>query len=197
MLGRAGGARALEPARGGQAGFTLIEVSLVVAILGILLLLGAMRMDTLTPERSLVSAARRLRATLEEMHNAVLLRGQAGTLVYDLTKETYRLEFQPPPPEEGVTGPQPSEILLEGTLPEGVAFQKVLRKDVPDQAEGELRLRLTAGGACPPHAVQLGLADGGPAVQTLRVDPLLGSVQIFPEAKAFDALFSTLPDDRP
>ena len=96
-----------------------------------------------------------------------------------------------------MTVPQPLEVLLEGTLPEGVAFQKALRKGVPDQAEGELRLRLTAGGACPPHAVLLGLRTGGPAVQTLRVDPLLGTVQIFPEARTFDALFSTLPDDRP
>jgi hypothetical protein len=170
----------------------------VVALLGILLILGAMRMNTLTPERSLVSAARMLRATLEEMHNAVLLRGEAGTLVYDLAKGTTRLEFQPPPPEEGVIlPPPPSEVLLEGTLPEGVAFQKVLRKGLPDQSEGELRLRLTAGGACPPHAVLLGLASGGTAVQTLRVDPLLGTVRILPEAKTFDALFSTLPDDRP
>ena len=169
----------------------------MVALLGILLVLGAMRMNTLTPERSLVSAARVLRATLEEMHNAVLLRGETGTLVYDLGRGTTRLEFPPPPPGEGVTSPQSAEVLLEGTLPEGVALRKVLRKGVPDQAEGELRLRLTAGGACPPHAVLLGLTSGGDAVQTLRVDPLLGTVRIFPEAMGFDALFVTLPDDRP
>ncbi len=186
-----------EEARPLTAGFTLIEISLVVALLGILLLLGATRMNTLTPERSLTSAARMLRATLEEMHNAVLLRGEAGTLVYDLSKGTYRLEFPPPPPEEGLFVLQPSEILLEGTLPEGVVFQKVLRKGVPDQVGGELRLRLTAGGACTPHAVLLGLAAGGTAVQTLRVDPLLGTVQIIPETKPLDALFNAFPDDRP
>ena len=169
----------------------------MVAILGILLLMGAMRMDTLTPERALNSGARMLRASLEEMHNAVLLRGQAGTLVYDLTKGCYRLEFPPPPPPEGVAGAQPPEVLLEGTLPEGVVLRKVLRKGVPDQVAGELKLRLTAGGACPPHALELGLAAGGTAVRTLRVDPLLGSVRILPEAAAFDSLFTFLPDDRP
>ena len=179
-------------------GFTLIEISVVIAILGLLLLIGMVKMDTLTPERSLESAARMLRASLEEMHSAALLRGVPAMIVYNLTEGSYRLESPPPPPDPDALAslPSPPETFLEGHLPEGVAFKRILRRGMPDQADGELKLRITSGGACPPHAVVLGLASGATARRTLRVDPLSGAVEIAPEEKPFDQLFVYLPDER-
>ncbi len=183
-------------------GFTLIEISAVIVILGIILVMGMVRVDSLTPQRSLISGSRVLQAALQEMHASVLLRGEPATLVYDLTGGGYRLEYPPPAPlpdalplPPGSPPPSP-EVSLEGRLPEGVCFRRVLRRGVPDQAEGELRLRITSGGACPPHAVVLGLDAGEGPVEILRVDPLSGDVTAFGEEKPFEQLFTYVSDDR-
>ena len=172
-----------------RRGFTLIEVATVIAILGVILLVGAIKADSLTPERTLLSGARMLKSTLEEMRNAVLLRGEAADLVYDLTKGTCRLEIQP-------TASTEVETLLETRLPEGVVLRMLLRRSVAEMTSGEARLRLSPGGSCPPHALVLGLSEGGKAAQTLRVDPLTVPVGSYPEEKAFADLFSFLADER-
>lgn len=168
--------------------FSLIEIAVVMAILGLLLLLGALRMDSLTPERTLDSAARVMRATLEEMRNAAMLRGEPATLVYDLSQGTCRIEFA----ADATAG----EPLLETRLPEGIAFRALRRRGAPEQREGETRLRMTSGGACPPHTLVLALTTGGMAVRMLRVDPLTGSVDVSAEEKAFDEAFTFMSDER-
>lgn len=182
-----------------RRGFTLIEMAVVAAILGLILFLAATRADGLTPERSLSSGARVLAATLEEMRHAVLLRGESGTLVYDFAARACRLEM-PAPLAEGASllglPSAPPEILLETTLPEGTVLRRILRRGKPEQVEGTLRLPVDPGGSCPPHAVQIALAEGT-AVRTLRVDPVLAEVRVWDEAKDFESLFEFLTDDRP
>ena len=184
-----------SPSRGA---FTLIEISVVVAILGLILLVGAFRMDGMTPTRSLETGARNLRAAIESMRDTALLRGEAGALVYDLDGRSWRLEYPPPPPDPAapVQAAQVPERFLEGTLPDGVVFRAVLRRGLPDADKGEVRIRLTPGGACLSHAVVLGLAAGGDSARTLRVDPLTGIVSVMDTAKAFADLFEYLPDER-
>lgn len=172
-----------------RRGFTLIEIAAVVAILGVVLLVGALKASGLSPERTLLSGSRTLRATLEEMRSAVLLRGEPADLVYDLTGGSCRLEVLP-------TSSTEVEILLETRLPEGVAFRKLLQRSAAEKSQGEARIRISPGGACPPHAVVLGLTEGAKAVQTLRVDPLTRTVTAFPEEKAFADLFLFLADER-
>ncbi len=171
--------------------FSLIEMLLVLAIIGLGLAVGAAKMDAWAPDRLLDSGTRQLRANLEEMRHAVLLQGEPAVLVYDLTAGTCRMEVPAADPTA-----VSSESLLETALPEGVRILRVQRRGVPDLTSGELRLRLTASGACPAHGVVLGLAADGKQVRTLRVDPLFPGVDLVEEPRTFDQLFSFLPDDR-
>ena len=176
-------------------GFTLIEIAVVIAILGLMLVLGAMRMERLSPERALDSGARQLRSTLEAMRDAVVLRGEEGTLVYGLGTGTCRLET-PPEATSDTNAKQEPEILRSFLLPEGVRLVRLQRRGAPDETTGEVRLRISPGGSCQAHSLLLGTADSGTAVRTLRVDPLLPAVSLYPEEKPFGELFSWTSDER-
>lgn len=171
-----------------ERGFTLLELAVVAAILGMVLLLGARRLDVLTPDRVLDAEARRLKAVLEQARSAVALRGSAAEIVYDLDAGSYRLEF----PGEG--GP---EVLLEGAFPEQVRFKRILRQDPPETSAGVLRLPLTASGGCPPHAVELVNEPEGAAFRALRVDPVLPFVEVLASQTPYATLFESMEDDRP
>ncbi|GEM_PF-5948865 len=186
------------PRRSRSRAFSLVEILLVLALIGLSLMIAASKMDTLSPERALESASGTLRSQLEEMRHATVLQGEPATLVYDLSAGTCRMELAPPAPEPGVL-PDPQapamESLLETELPEGIRILKIQRRGVPDTTTGELRMRLTGSGACPAHAVVLGVTEK-PWVRTLRVDPLFPGVEVFEESRTFDQLFSFLQDDR-
>ena len=179
--------------------FSLIEIMLVLAIIGLGLALTASRMASSDPTRALDGASRTFRASLEEMRHDVLLQGEAATLVYDLTAGSCRMEVPPAQADPGAPADPTaatSEALLETTLPEGVRILRIQRRGLPDLTSGELRLRLTPAGGCPAHLVVLGLPSDPKQVRTLRVDPLFPGVDLVAEAKTFDQLFSYLPDDR-
>ena len=179
-------------------GFSLIEIMLVLAIIGLGLAIGAVKLDAMTPERALEGGTSQLRTSLEEMRHAALLGGEPSVLIYDLSAGTCRMEVPAPEPEPGtvVDPAAPStESLLETALPEGVRILKIQRRGLPDVTTGELKLRLSASGACPPHALVLGLTEK-PWVRTLRVDPLFPGVDVYEEPRTFDQLFSYLQDDR-
>jgi type II secretion system protein H len=78
-----------------QHGFTLIELSLVLLIMGILLTLAVPRIG-LIGEARLDAAAEKLAATLSYIHDEAALRGRIYRIQFDLDRESWSVESQAP-----------------------------------------------------------------------------------------------------
>ena len=81
--------------RASSDGFTLVELTLVVLIVGILLSLIGPRLATLTEAR-LDSGARRIAAMITYLHDEAALRGRIYKLTLDIDRNSYTVEVQAP-----------------------------------------------------------------------------------------------------
>ena len=78
-----------------SSGFTLIELTLVMLILGVMLSLAVPRLSRLGEAR-LESTARRLATMISYLHDEASLRGRIYRLTFDLDHESYVVEVQAP-----------------------------------------------------------------------------------------------------
>lgn len=76
-------------------GFTLIELSLVLLIIGVMLTLAVPRLG-LIGEARLDAAAAKLAATLSYLHDESALRGRIYRVRFDLDRESWTVEAQAP-----------------------------------------------------------------------------------------------------
>ncbi len=88
-----------------QAGFTLIEMVVVLAILGVMLLLIAGRGPPVSHGLTARAAAGELAASLREARSRAILENRPVSLIVDLAKRHYRIGDRPPaelPPDLAV-----------------------------------------------------------------------------------------------
>ncbi len=78
-----------------ERGFTLIELSLVLVIIGVLLTLTVPRLGLLAESR-LEAAASKLAATLSYLHEEAALRGRIYRVRFDLDRESWTVDAQAP-----------------------------------------------------------------------------------------------------
>jgi len=137
----------LSPGRGrGQAGFTLIELSLVLLIIGVMLAITVPRIGN-RAYAQLGSETRKLALAFRYLRHAAILNGRSYRLVYDLEQQKYWPEVgqvaAPPPADDenladqdfssGDTATVPEELFTidrEGPLevrklPEPIGFSDV------------------------------------------------------------------------
>jgi prepilin-type N-terminal cleavage/methylation domain-containing protein len=76
-------------------GFTLIELSLVLVIIGILLTLAVPRLGLIAESR-LDGAAAKLATTLSYLHDEAALRGRVFRVRFDLDRESWTVHAQAP-----------------------------------------------------------------------------------------------------
>src|SRR6478672_5841819 len=109
--------------RSREAGFTLLELLAVVALLGLVLFFVLPNLDNLTPRARLKSAARRIGTTMELAQGEAISSGKEFVLAYDLSKGTYWVILPPPDPAVPTgtgsgTGSKPtSTTTTPGTTP--------------------------------------------------------------------------------
>jgi prepilin-type N-terminal cleavage/methylation domain-containing protein len=84
-----------DAARSCDAGFTLIELNLVLLIIGVLLTLAVPRLGLITEAR-LDSEAARLGTTLTYLHDEAALRGRIYRVRFDLDRESWTVQVQAP-----------------------------------------------------------------------------------------------------
>ncbi len=155
----------------GDAGFTLIELSVVLFVLGLILWLAAPRLAAMgEPDRGTVF--RDISAESETSFDTALFEKREIRLVVDPKKGTY--QFRPGTEEEGREYPPPkslgSRLVFTGI--------RVENEDRPLDIVTEIRY--LPGGRVPAYRLFFkdGGSEGAPSEWTLRVNPFDGSVDV-------------------
>lgn len=155
-----------------QAGFTLIELVLVVLLLGLMTSLTLPMLSGLEPNR-LNATARRLSGTVKYLYNEAAMTGLEHRLTFDLGKGSYRATKLSPGGElqtlQGRTG--------EYQLRSGVQFTDIYQPQRGRRSDGEVTTTLMPGGWLQETIIHL--QDDSDRKLTLRLVPLTGLTEIY------------------
>lgn len=183
-----------------RSGYTLIELVVVVAIIGMVAAFAVTRIDFLVPKYRLRAAARELGATLKQARSKaastgrdVYVRIRVSDSRYELLvpfeKENPAATLYPPgtpedqlPPKEWVYEP-----VMARSLPEGTGFINVItgpgREEIADS--GTVLVRMTPYGTAHHLIANFRLDD---RTMALRLNGLTGTLSFFDEEKRADEL---------
>ena len=186
----------------GSGGFTLIELMIVVAIIGLMTQMILPAFSNTLPEEQLKSTANKLAIQLNYLRSEARLQGASYSLELDPEKQRYRVHM-PPEIRLAEDGNAP---LLEGDpetsalnwhdLPLGVHFAGVSlgRKDQGPKKSREIRF--DPRGRTPPKVLYLEYQDpnlqGEPIRYSIVIPPLTGDIQVekgtvgLPTARDYD-----------
>lgn len=170
----------------GNAGFTLVEIGLVVLIIGVMLGLIVPRLRDRS-HYELLSHARKLAVTFRFLRNEAILSGRTYRLNYDLDQQRYWVT------SAEVVGDQAAFVKEEGILTRDVTLPPQIRlSDVElPMLSGKLMEGVAWTHFYPDGSVDLTVMhiDNGAEAFTLRVAPLTGHVYVTAGYQDFD--FST------
>jgi prepilin-type N-terminal cleavage/methylation domain-containing protein len=148
--------------RRGARGFTLLELLVVVAILGVMILVTVSFSQGLGPESALDAAAREVSSRVEEARNAAVVCGRRVFVEYDLGEgrnpvQYYRTICEPQPGRE--KDADADEMLLTvrdwRSLQEGVTIESVVLGDTEPWTHGVVRVAVQPDGSMPSHLIRL------------------------------------------
>lgn len=154
-------------------GFTFLEITVVLFIMGLLLLLIYPKIQTLT-ENSLQSASRRLVGTIQYLYHEAMATRQVRRLTYDLNGGAYQVQVTN---SLGEWGPPASMAKEWVKLPHGVAFQDVVTLHQGKVTEGEAFTQFFPAGLV--EKTMIHLTDQDQHVFTLDINPLTGRVKVY------------------
>jgi type II secretion system protein H len=146
--------------RGRAAGFTLVELIVVVLIVGLMMMLAVTRLDFMVPKYRLRGAAREVASTLKQGKARAAATGKDVYLELDLSRGAYWLLVAFPK----AAGEGSGEVEVRGfeyqplmarSLPEGVQITDILFSDTEKVLEGTARLRLSPFGSSSSMIVNL------------------------------------------
>lgn len=155
-----------------QAGFTLVELALVVLLLGLMAnlclpLLGGLETDRLN------ATARRLAGTVKYLYNEAAITGLEQRLIFDLAEGSFY-------------SAQINSVgeLLENKglsrrhrLPGSVQFESIYQPQRGEQRDGEVTTAILPGGWLEETIIHL--RDKGDRKLTLRLVPLTGLTEFY------------------
>ncbi len=157
-----------------EGGFSLIELTLVVAIMAISLVVIMSNIDYVLPATRITAWARRLASFVESGFSRALAAGKPVLIVYDLDEQSYYTAF--PPPEADADGdPDSFEHSEPRYMPGGIRISEVFVGD-RSHTSGKVAVKVTPTGRVRAHTVFL--EDEGGRKLTLEVAPLTSTVSI-------------------
>ena len=165
-----------------RAGFTLVEILVVVAIAGMIVGTVSLSMEALVPGERLNASIRELASELSRARTEAISRNMEYRIEYDLDNDRYRLAT--PLKVGGGTvetydDPDDDELRFYGPwnkLQTGVAFRSLVLADTV-QEEGVWFVRFDSLGAATDHSVILTQPAYDNAF-TIEVLPLTGLVKM-------------------
>jgi prepilin-type N-terminal cleavage/methylation domain-containing protein len=133
------------PAANGAKGYTLIELSLVILLIGIIIAFALPRLGDLGDSR-LKSAARQLAGNIQSTFDEAVYRKQDFDVIYDITQGNYRVIVSPSDEESPVgaedavsdEGPKAPVTFKKAALPDKVRFKDISTERVEKATEGQV-----------------------------------------------------------
>jgi type II secretion system protein H len=170
---------ALTPAPARQAGFTLIELMVVIAIVGVVMRVVLLNMGAFVPATVLNGECKQMRAHLDFLRSEARLRGQWCALELDLSNHRYRYVLSP---ERRLTSfaEDIAELPLSWTpLDERAKFAGVAMPSRPLIERGIYRITFDENGATADLAIFFKLQDEQNLyMYTLQLRGLTGRTEI-------------------
>ena len=164
------------PARG----LTLIELTIVLAIIGILFTIVAPRAMDLT-SHNIKTAARRLTLTIKHVHSEATTKGQLYRLGIDLTNNLYWIAPDTDPHSQGIqfTEELDEEEQFKKELPSGVEFEDVfhLGQLSPKKEDETVYTYFSPDGRVNPPTL-IHLIDEREREFTIFIHPFTGRVEV-------------------
>ena len=156
-------------------GFSLIELMVVLAIVGMVMTLVTANLDFLVPSSRLGAGARSLASTLILAHNQAAINGEDAILSYHIDKQTYQLILIRDGKKE------PFSIWK---LPRGVKYQDILAAGEKKKTRGIFQVYLSPTGIVRGHVIHLKNQEGD--TLTIEVNPLSGTVDVLDGYRPLD-----------
>lgn len=178
-----------------RSGFTLIELIAVVAIMGMLVALAALRLEYLIPKYRLRGAAREVATVLKLAKSRAAADGKDVFVQVDLPEGKYWILAEFPVLDDDGR-PKEGEFELQRVfqrgLPDGVQFvDLVMGKDRKIDA-GRAIVRMSPFGSSP-HVI-VNLRGDGEVPFALRLNGLTGVITFHEEYKDADDLLEDVGD---
>ncbi len=181
---------------GRQAGFTFLELVLVMAVIGILFSISLMSLKGMTPKYRLRSAARALGSTIEQTRLMAVSRAEWMGIHYVFDPPPTAADAEPRPYYQiiapGEYQDQPLEerpLLSKQELPHGVVFRHILLASNQAIDVGTWDILFSPNGNTGSHIV---VFDGEEErVQSLKFNAITGLIDFFGTA---DVMFRQLEE---
>jgi general secretion pathway protein H len=173
------GAVSFRRARPSQGGFTLVELSLVVLLIG---LFGLLIVPIFAGwgEGSLQSSARRLAGTVKYLYNESALQKREFRLVFDLEKDAYQAKVLEPDGQLAEVAGTGRRQQLKGE----VRFQDIAVAGQGKFSSGEVTTVIHPVGWLEETVIHL--KDEKGRTLTLRLMPFTGSTEIYEGYREFE-----------
>jgi prepilin-type N-terminal cleavage/methylation domain-containing protein len=155
-----------------RKGYTLIELTVVIALVGMILAVSVPRFRYSLISDNLKSVTRRMIGVVKEIRDEAVREQKAYFLYLDLETNKMWVEYF------GM-GQEEREITKEMafTLPEDIRIMDVWGQERGKQVDGEAAIRFTKKGYVEYTAIHLGAKDG--RAFTLILNPFLGTIKSY------------------
>ncbi|MEZ5987897.1 MAG: prepilin-type N-terminal cleavage/methylation domain-containing protein [Planctomycetota bacterium] len=164
--------------RDGRAGFTLVEVMVVVAILGMMFQLVVPNLQRDIPETNLRSTANRLTSILTYLRDEARLQGGEYGLELDPKNRRFRIVLPPEQRKVELGEEAPKAFPLTWMFfDEGVALEAVHIGDKEPRKDEQTRIVFDSRGATAPKVLWLATKTEPPVQMSILVPALAGRIE--------------------
>jgi prepilin-type N-terminal cleavage/methylation domain-containing protein len=161
-------------------GFTLIELTVVIILLGIIMTLTVPRFHTAILTDDLKATTRKMVGIIKGLRDEAIREQRVYFLHFDLESNRFWIDSTGMSEEE-----RAREAEKASTLPETVRVLDVWLGSKGKKMTGETAIRFSKKGYVQPSAIHLGAEDGREF--TLVLNPFLGRVTIYDRYIEFEA----------
>ena len=179
ITGRLNSPYKIQDWNAGKRGFTLIELTMVILLLGMFLSLAIPRLRDSVLKDSLKNSSRRLIGYITEMRNMAIRDNVDCYLMFDLDSNRLWIDSTLMEEEERIYSRETAY-----TFPDEVEIIDILFRDEGEKTTGETGIRFTREGYIRPSIIHLGSEDGREF--TFVLSPFLGKVELLEDYLDFE-----------